>query len=239
MESIFIDNWEIDADWDWTYDPAYRLTAATGRERDMPTGDPAPGWVTADQFFPGAAASSAQRNYTEYFAYDGVGNFTSWQHVVAGDSSASWTRTYAYEMASTASDAAQISNRLVNDAIGGVFDSVGYLYDNAGNMTRMPHLPGTTGVAGMQWDWANRLRQTYASNSAVTRYTYDSAGERVRKVFGTLSGGTFTATKETVVEGVRYCPVSCRLCRDQTPRVDTPRGSAGQSQRHESRVTAR
>ena len=218
VESIFTDNWEIDGEWDWTYDPLYRLIRATGRERDMPNGDPA-SWVTADQFFPGPAATTAQRNYTELFAYDGVGNFTTWQHTVAGDSVASWTRTYAYEQASSDLDSARISNRLASDTIS---DTASYLHDNAGNMTRMPHLPGVaadteTGapaVAGMAWNHANQLVQTYASNSAVTRYAYDSAGQRVRKVFGSLTWTeavppvgedpgtpgfwTFTPSKETV-----------------------------------------
>ena len=210
QEPEYFSNASIDADWAYAYDPLYRLIEARGRETGANSADPAPSWVAAN-FQPSAPGTGVNpRAYKQEIDYDAVGNIQEVRHRSSADSTLWWTRTYAYETHVVGGVTVPKSNRLVNDAIGGTSDSIGYLYDGAGNMTRMPHLPGadaveSTGapaVLGMEWDHANRLVQTYASNTAVTRYMYDSAGQRVRKLFGglTWSGGawTFTATKETV-----------------------------------------
>ncbi len=201
-ENTFFSNESQPPDWDYVYDPLYRLTATAGREWALNDSDPVPDWVSGGSFTPaGMPSSGTARTYVQSFVYDGVGNFQTMQHFVGTDSTASWTRAYTYTSG---------TNQLAGDTIGSQTST--YAYDAAGNMTRMPHLPGViadsetgaTVVPGMSWDHANRLVQTYASNSAVARYTYDSAGQRVRKVFGgltwnsTTSAFDFTATKETV-----------------------------------------
>ncbi len=62
----------------------------------------------------------------------------------------------------------------------------------------MPHLPGAGNNPGLKWNYANRLEQTYASSSAVARYSYDGGGNRVVKRYGSLSGYTLTPSKITV-----------------------------------------
>jgi RHS repeat-associated protein len=55
-----------------------------------------------------------------------------------------------------------------------------YTYDNHGSMIRMPHL------AVMDWDYADRLQHTRRANGGApqdTYFTYDTSGQRVRKVF--------------------------------------------------------
>ena len=48
-----------------------------------------------------------------------------------------------------------------------------------GSMTRMPHL------AALEWDYADRLKHTVKSDGSGqdTYFTYDAAGQRVRKVY--------------------------------------------------------
>ena len=185
----FFDNQQQQPDWDHTYDPLYRLVTATGRESAIDDQDPVPSWVTSGSGFGPTPPPSgtAARNYVQQIAYDPVGNLSSVQHFVPGQSSASWTRSYSYPAG---------SNRLSSDTVGGA--TSGHGYDSAGNMSSMPHLPGTGGTAGLQWNWANQLEQTYSSSSAAARYAYGGDGQRVVKRFGSLSGSVLTPSKVTV-----------------------------------------
>ena len=47
----FFDNQQQQPDWDHTYDPLYRLMAATGRESAIDDQDPVPSWVTSGSGF--------------------------------------------------------------------------------------------------------------------------------------------------------------------------------------------
>ncbi len=80
----------------------------------------------------------------------------------------------------------------------------------------MPHLPGSGGTAGLKWNYANRLEQTYASSSAVARYSYDGGGNRVVKRYGSLSGYTLTPSKVTV-----YLPGGFEITRTLGSAVQT------------------
>ena len=62
----------------------------------------------------------------------------------------------------------------------------------------MPHLPGSGSTAGLHWNWANHLAQTYSSSSAVARHTCGGDGQRVVKRSGSLSGSVLTPSKITV-----------------------------------------
>jgi RHS repeat-associated protein len=91
----------------------------------------------------------------------------------------SWTRNYTYFAT---------NNRLDKTSVpGSPLDlSDTYTYDAHGSMTSMPTLEV------MEWDYADRLKHTRpvdGANPQDTFYTYDGAGQRVRKVFthmGTL-----------------------------------------------------
>jgi RHS repeat-associated protein len=109
------------------------------------------------------------------------------QHLasVGGGSINNWTRLYETDVAT--------SNQLLSTSQSGSEPgphySLPYSYDAAGNVTRMPHLGGAPGVANCFWNDKNLLIATALTASAdVTDgtdhayYTYDAAGQRVRKV---------------------------------------------------------
>src|SRR5207253_2354535 len=113
------------------------------------------------------------------------GNFAK---VIHQATNGNWTRAFGYDEASGI-DPGSNSNRLSNTAVGSTKEP--YLYDAHGNLTGIPHL------ALMQWDFRNQLSAT--SRQAVggtapaglpdlTRYAYDSGGQRVRKI-GTRANG--------------------------------------------------
>jgi RHS repeat-associated protein len=184
LKTLFNANQQVDPACDYTYDPLYRLVAATGREHigqsafqfSQPDGN------YRDYPFVGAAQQSdlqALRNYTEQYDYDPVGNFLKLAHQAAGGN---WTRTYAYNESSLI-ETARKSNRLSRTALptnaGAPVEQ--YLYDAHGNITQMPHLPL------MQWDFKDQLsasaRQVVnVSQPETTYYVYNAGGQRARKV---------------------------------------------------------
>jgi RHS repeat-associated protein len=161
---------------DYIYDAIYRLITATGREHIGQAGQPQSTWD--DQFrvnLPHPGDGQAMRNYTEQYRYDAVGNFEQLVHQAANGN---WTREYAYAEPSLIEPAKQ-SNRLSSTTVGGATEP--YTFDAHGNMSSMPHL------TLMQWDFRDQLSATsrQAVNTGTpetTYYTYDGAGERVRKV---------------------------------------------------------
>ncbi len=116
--------------------------------------------------------------YREQYEYDGVGNVLKLLHAA---SDGNWSRLYSYDEP----HAHPRNNRLTSTRVGR--DEEHYAYDAAGNMTRMPHLPG------MDWDFKDQLHATRRQERNVGRgettcYVYDSAGQRVRKVTERASG---------------------------------------------------
>jgi RHS repeat-associated protein len=139
----------------YRYDALYRITQATGREHAS-LGNPPDNHEPTFAPLPHPNDPNALRTYTELYAYDASGNLTTTTHQ-AGPSG-SWTRT-------TGIDAT--SNRLVAP----------YQHDAHGNLTGMPHLPGA-----LTWDHADRLSTVDLGGGGRAYYTYDAAGQRVRKV---------------------------------------------------------
>ena len=198
---VFFRNQRVDPTADYTYDPAYQLIAATGREHLGLNGAlRAPQQVTADDgprlrlASPGDGKAVA--TYAERYGYDPAGNLLDLVHVVA---TGTWTRRYSYAEPSRIT-AAETSNRLsatsaAGDPVAGPF-SDRYAYDAHGNMTAMPHLPV------MSWDPRDRL----ASNSRqvvnagapeTTYYVHDALGERVRKVTERQAGQGVAPTRKS------------------------------------------
>lgn len=190
---VYFSNQRVEPSADYTYDPIYRLKIAKGREHLGQTVGVlnAPVHVTQDDsprthsgpntrlLNPGDG--NAMGNYTEQYAYDPVGNLLQMMHQVI---SGSWTRRYSYAEPSQVS-AAEISNRLSASSLPGDNPlgpySAAYLYDEHGNMTRMPHL------LRMTWDAEDHLQSTTrqsvnAGMPETTYYSYDAGGERLRKV---------------------------------------------------------
>jgi RHS repeat-associated protein len=184
LQTVFNANQQVDPACEYTYDPLYRLIAATGREQ---IGQSAfefapPNGNDRDYPFAGAADLDnlqALRSYTEHYDYDPVGNFEKMLHRAAHGN---WTRVYAYDEASLI-EPFKNSNRLSLTALQthGILPVEPYRYDAHGNITQMPHLPL------MQWNFKDELSAT--SQQVVNRgvpettyYIYDASGQRVRKI---------------------------------------------------------
>jgi RHS repeat-associated protein len=182
QDVIFFRNQRVEPSASYTYDPVYRLIAATGREHLGQTGGALspPVQVSNDDSarmgLPHPSDGNAMGTYAETYSYDPVGNILAMAHLVG---SGSWTRHYSYAEPSQIVPA-ETGNRLTatslpGDPVTGPFTGT-YTYDPHGSMTRMPHLPSLT------WDEDDRLRSTARSATApqVTWYAY-GAGQRVRK----------------------------------------------------------
>jgi RHS repeat-associated protein len=184
--TVFNANQQVDPTCDYTYDPLYRLTDATGREH---IGQSAFQFIPPDgnyRDYPFVGLSQlnnpqALRNFSEHYDYNPVGNFAAMAHA-AGNGAGNWTRTYGYGEASLL-EPAKKNNQLSQTVLQtGDNPSVEpYQYDVHGNITRMPHLPL------MQWNFKDELGATSRQvvnlgTPETTYYVYDAAGQRARKV---------------------------------------------------------
>ena len=123
----FFSNQIIEPTSTYEYDALYRLTKATGREKDalsMPT----------HEDFPNLATPSAVQNYVQKYEYDALGNILQMQ------SAGEWTRNYIYDT--------QTNRLLKHDENQSLND---YTYDEHGNMLTMPHL------SSMLWNEKDEL----------------------------------------------------------------------------------
>ncbi|WP_229924823.1 SpvB/TcaC N-terminal domain-containing protein [Streptomyces sulfonofaciens] len=163
-DTVFFRNTAVGARRTYTYDPVYRLVAATGREHIGQTAQPGP----EDAPFaplPHANDSSALRPYTETYAYDDAGNIRTVTHTASGGA---WTRRH---------ETAAGGNRLLGSSLPGDPEgthSARYAYDANGAITAMPHLPA------LDWDVEMRLAHVDLAGGGDTHYQYDVNGRRVR-----------------------------------------------------------
>ncbi len=187
LRPVFFQNAQVLPVTSYTYDAAYRLVEAQGREHAGQTAFAAagPGGHHRDHPFAGVAAlgdPGAVRTYVETFGYDAVGNLESVGHAAGAGS---WTRTYAYGEPSRL-DSTVSGNRLSSTSTGAGTESYGY--DGHGSVTAMPHLPV------LEWDFRGRLRTssrqvvTGPAGREQTFYQYAAAGERVRVVTERAAG---------------------------------------------------
>lgn len=167
----------------FTYDSLYQLTSATGREAAglaAPPGLPSAGTISFDptQLF----------NFTEQYTYDDGGNLTELRHVREGNN---YTRTL---------NVAAASNRLVSWSQGDdTTTRITMSFDANGNLQAL--CPGQA----LEWNSRNQLDSVVlvkreGSSDDIERYSYDSSGQRVRKV-KTTHTAAMTLTGE-----VRYLP---------------------------------
>ena len=156
----------IDAlDRQFSYDALYRLSAATGRECDLPPELP---WDAG----PRGTDLTKTRGYREHYRYDDAGNMTELKHLANGSG---FTRSF---------EIVGENNRLKSMTIASDLPAstqYAYAYDANGNMTL------ETTSRHFEWDHADRMKafrtQTEASEPSVhAHYLYDSAGQRVKKL---------------------------------------------------------
>jgi RHS repeat-associated protein len=169
QQTEFFDNAVVSPSTQYVYDALYRLTQANGREHAGVVADAQRDQNDAPLMnLPHANDVQALRNYVEKYVYDAVGNILTMSHQAGVGT---WTRQYQIAMA---------SNRLLGTSLPG--DQAGhfsamYEYDAHGSMTSMPHLPS------MGWDHNDQMRQVGLGGGGTAHYTYDAAGQRVRKVW--------------------------------------------------------
>ncbi|HNP50792.1 MAG TPA: SpvB/TcaC N-terminal domain-containing protein [Nitrosomonas nitrosa] len=178
IPTVFYDNQIMEPKCRYSYDPLYRLIAASGKEhvaqidhglfdnfddlpylRNLNPGDP-----------------MAWRNYSQCYQYDRVGNILQMQHTANG---ASWTRVYEYETN---------NNRLNNTTVGNNTYSYPHHVQH-GFMNSMPHL------SVMAWNFKDELQAVARQvvNNGIpetTYYVYDGSGQRIRKVNENPGGGS-------------------------------------------------
>ncbi|SCG64002.1 SpvB/TcaC N-terminal domain-containing protein [Micromonospora humi] len=178
---VFFDNRRVEALREYTYDAAYRLLSAGGREQVGQVAlDPSPpsGAGRRDLPFVGARAHPADlramRSYVEHYEYDPVGNLTRLRHVAGATT---WVRDYEYATPSLL-EPTRVGDRLTRSTLGGFTET--YRYDEGGRdaggvLTALNSL-------SLGWDHAHRLRRVDLGGGGVAHYVYDGAGNRVRKV---------------------------------------------------------
>jgi RHS repeat-associated protein len=161
----------------FAYDPLYRLQSATGRECDVPPGEP---WDGA----PRCADLTRTRAWTERYHYDAAGNMTRLQHQANGGG---FLRDLAL---------APGSNRLAAMTVGQ--SAFNYHYDPTGNLL------SESASRHFEWDHGDRMRvyrtQTGTAEPSVhAHYLYDAGGQRVKKLVR-KQGGQLETT--VYVEGI-------------------------------------
>ena len=191
QQTIYFRNKRVEPSAEYTYDAIYRLIEATGREHlGQVGGAPIPhshnDAPRIGLLHPGDG--NAMGTYLERYIYDAVGNFLKMQHRGSDPAHSGWTREYTYNESSQI-ELAKMSNRLSSTVVGNNNPPVErYVYDAHGNMIRMPHLGGAHPNPNMHWDYQDQLHQTNRGGGGTTFYTYDVAGQRVRKVTELESG---------------------------------------------------
>jgi RHS repeat-associated protein len=153
------------------YDAIYRLVTATGREQPGQVG-----YAIGPNGYPDAPISNIpHRNdleallaYTESYTYDAVGNRLTTVHRAAG---AGWTRTQTYTTGTNRLDRVSMPGDPANGPYSGI-----YRHDASGNIVQTPNL------AAMAWSHDARLISADLGGGGMAYFTYDSAGQRVRKI---------------------------------------------------------
>lgn len=196
-ETVFFDGGSASTENNYLYDSSYRLVKAEGREHD---GQNKP--YDSDDFIRTFANhpndGSSLRRYKEYYIYDLDGNINEIKHF-AGSSTLSWTRTMNFQ---------PNSNHLVSETTGSQTNDYGY--DQAGNMNKMPP------IECLQWNFKGMLIYSQNSSKQYTKYSYDSSGQRVRKVTQYPNG----IVKERIylgsIEIYREYSGAVKICERQT-----------------------
>ncbi|EJL07473.1 SpvB/TcaC N-terminal domain-containing protein [Pseudomonas chlororaphis] len=177
---VFNANQQVDPQSSFTYDAAYRLISASGREH------PGVG-EGGNDFIPPSALNDGQalQNYTRTYSYDLSGNLLRIQHQGAIPT----TR----EVTVSATSNHGVDATLTTDPA-----RVDEFFDAAGNQIRWAGVPGT------QWSYTDRLANvTLVARASATDdaefYVYDANGARLRKVSRTFGNTGTTEMLDDIV----------------------------------------
>ena len=185
QQTVFFKNAAVSPSASYEYDALYRLIRAEGREH---AGQGAHSQPDDTEFpplmnVPHENDGQALRRYTELYQYDAASNILRMIHQASGGN---WTRRYEYdslkaEGADTVKKAVHVNNRLRSTSLPGDAEtgpfSAKYVYDAHGNMIAMPHL------RMIEWDFKDQMRSVDLGGGGTVFYVYDSAGQRIRKVW--------------------------------------------------------
>ncbi|AOM79321.1 SpvB/TcaC N-terminal domain-containing protein [Pedobacter steynii] len=171
QQSLFFSNAFVQPVNSYRYDASYRLIEARGREH-IGQGKAGNSYDRHRMFNDSIPAGNhALRNYAERYQYDAVGNLRELKHTAANGGN--WTRQF---------NNAEHNNRLISTKIGATSEGSNYTYDEHGSILSMPHL------TSMSWNFQDQLQRIQIQSGADNDlsdgafYSYDSSGQRVRKV---------------------------------------------------------
>ncbi len=192
QDTLYFNNTTVTADQTFVYDGLYRLTAATGREKDN-LGQPGAAYSGGTGSIPQAAGS--MRQYRQEYDYDEAGNIIQMVHSAGPGTGGTtfWRRVYAYgdknnqlianskpgesvtkTRAELQADPSSVDLTELNDT---------YTYNDRGAMTFLPHLD-TSGSTNVTRDFRDQIRELAVGTSAGTaHYAYDAGGIRVAKLW--------------------------------------------------------
>jgi RHS repeat-associated protein len=152
----------------FTFDPAYRLRTASGREHSslgLQPNQTEPAMPT----LPHPNDVNALRGYTETYSYDSVDNITALAHV---SSTSTWTRQYDYTPGTNRLASHQLPGDPANGPYSATFD-----YDGGGNITK------TLAITSLTWDHAGQLADLDLGGGGGVTCHYDGSGTRARKIW--------------------------------------------------------
>jgi RHS repeat-associated protein len=213
----------------FSYDPLYRLTAASGREcKEVPaprpwSDDPRCGFNSGNHGTPDQDnAPHMSALYTERYDYDPTGNLLTLKHGQASTSPwvrrfgmggltpAGWNTAWPMHTAPDTSWPNPPSNQLTHVGDNDLLVSQTHVFDPNGNLIR------ETTSRHFEWDHSDRMRvfatQVEGSEPSVYAfYLYDAAGARVKKIVRKVGqvetttniGGVFDRYRSATVSGER------------------------------------
>jgi RHS repeat-associated protein len=167
----------------FSYDPLYRLTAATGRAHAAQEAPRSLNDVTRCGYLPPGPAAPTPQNvahlairYQEQYHYDPAGNLLCLEYS-ASDNQQHWARRYSYGMSGQQQGQTPYNNQLTALASGSITST--YSYDANGNLITQNN------DRRQAWDHSNRL-VSYIVQAGQTatlhvRYLYSSDGTRIKK----------------------------------------------------------
>jgi len=176
-QTVYFQNTAVTTERRYTYDPADRLTSATGREHasfgvDTATDGPQ---YPAVKGVPDTTATEALRRWERSYTYDAASNLTQVDHDGTGTTN-DWTLDHIV---------ASGSNRLSSVQYSGGGSTETLSYDDHGNcITMAPMVSGGASDPALLYDHQDRLVRTrhVSGASYYVYYQYDAGGRRARKV---------------------------------------------------------